>query len=237
MNKVQYNTLKHQSDIFIALDYPTKQMALAFLESIKANQCHLKVGLEMFTRLGPQWIEQLISQGFQIFLDLKCYDIPQTVANTMKSIAEMGVAMTTLHASGGQAMMLAAREAVNAYPKSAQPLLMAVTILTSFSESEIQSLWGENIHLESMAMTLAQQAEQSGMDGIICSAQEATIIREHCGKDFIIATPGIRLQQSEDDQKRVATPNEARANGADFLVIGRPITQSEHPQLVLEQCL
>lgn len=229
--------LKQKSDIFIALDFPGKEQAFRFLEQIDASQAHLKVGLEMFTRLGPDFISLLNDRGYDIFLDLKCYDIPNTVAQTMKSIAEMGVAMTTLHAMGGMRMMQAAKDAIKDYPVEKQPLLLAVTVLTSFEESEIKQLYGSDVNLNDLTLHLAQLAKEAGMDGIVCSPFEADKIRELCGSDFLIVTPGIRPadQTSADDQRRIATPKQARENGASFLVIGRPITQSADPGLALQQ--
>jgi orotidine-5'-phosphate decarboxylase len=225
------DTLKNKSDVFVALDYPDKASALEFIDKIDADSCHLKVGLEMFTRLGPEWVSELIAKGFDVFLDLKCYDIPNTVAKTMKSITGMGVSMTTLHAMGGVRMMQAAKEAIANLPEDQRPLLLAVTILTSFSEEEMKQLFGETVDLTALAYHLAKLAKQAGMDGVICSPHEAQKVREICGKDFCIVTPGIRLEstQQSDDQKRTATPTQAREQGANFLVIGRPITQSKNP--------
>lgn len=235
MNKS--DLLKQKSDVFIALDYPDKTSALEFIEKVDPQSAHLKIGLEMFTRLGPEWVQTCIDQGFDIFLDLKCYDIPNTVAQTMKSIAAMGVAMTTLHAMGGIRMMQAAKEAIVDLPEDQRPLLIAVTVLTSFSEAEIKAIYGDDVDLTKLTLHLAQLAKQAGMDGIVCSPHEAKTIRELCGDDFVIVTPGIRLNPSNnaDDQRRIATPQQARDQGASFLVIGRSITQSADPIETIRQ--
>jgi orotidine-5'-phosphate decarboxylase len=229
--------LKQKSDVFIALDYPDKSSALDFINQVDSQKVHLKIGLEMFARLGPEWVKACIDKGFDIFLDLKCYDIPNTVAQTMKSIAAMGVAMTTLHAMGGVRMMQAAKEAIADLPEAKRPLLLAVTVLTSFSEDEIKAIYGDETDLTQLTLHLAQLAQQVGMDGIVCSPHEAKTIRELCGEDFVIVTPGIRLDLSNtlDDQRRIATPQQARDQGASFLVIGRSITQSADPIKTLKQ--
>ena len=235
MKKIDY--LKKKSDIFVALDYPDKKSALDFLKSISSDACHLKIGLEMFTQLGPEWVKALIDLKYEIFLDLKCYDIPNTVAQAIKSIASLGVAMTTIHAMGGLRMMQTARESIADLSMDKRPLLLAVTVLTSYSDHEIKAVFGEGVDLTELASHLARLAKQAGMDGVICSPHEAKVIRELCGEDFCIVTPGIRLDSSKDtqDQRRTATPDEARMNGASFLVIGRSITQSKNPMDILQQ--
>jgi orotidine-5'-phosphate decarboxylase len=236
MKKTEY--LKKKSDVFIALDFPDKISALDFLQSLSPNACHLKIGLEMFTKLGPAWVKTLIDQGYEVFLDLKCFDIPNTVAQTIKSIASLGVAMTTVHAMGGLRMMQAAKDALNNLPIEQRPLLLAVTVLTSYTDAEIKAVFGDSIDLETLTLHLATLAKQAGMDGIVCSPHEVKAIRDLCGEDFCIVTPGIRLDDSEqsgDDQRRTATPNQARQDGASFLVIGRPITQSSNPSQILQQ--
>jgi len=233
MKKVEQ--LKSKSDVFVAMDFPDQAKANNFLMKLSPEHCHLKIGLEMFTRLGPEYIKNLTEQGYAIFLDLKCYDIPNTVAQTMKSIADMGVSMTTLHAMGGMRMMQQAREAIAGLPEEQKPLLLAVTVLTSFTEQEIKNLFGDDTDLEKLTLHLAMLAKKAGMDGIVCSPHEAKEIKKLCGDDFCIVTPGIRLDASRanDDQKRIATPKQARDQGASFLVIGRPITQSADPTATL----
>jgi orotidine-5'-phosphate decarboxylase len=227
------------SDLFVALDYPDKNSAQLLLDQLPSELCHIKVGLEMFTRAGPVWVAEIAKQGYQIFLDLKLYDIPQTVAKTVSSIGEMGVAMTTLHASGGEQMMRAARMAADALPLSQRPLLIAVTVLTSFSQAGWEEVIGQDNSIAKDALRLALLARDSGMDGVVCSPNEAAAIRKHCGPAFKIICPGIRLADSAalDDQVRIATPNCAREQGADYLVVGRPIRQAEDPHQALSQYL
>ena len=231
------DSLKIKSDVFVALDFPDKDFALHFLNTVSPDVCHVKIGLEMFTKLGPTWVKELIDKGYEVFLDLKCFDIPNTVAQTIKSIAGLGVAMTTIHAMGGLRMMQAAKEAIVDMPAEQRPLLLAVTVLTSYSDDEIQSIFGASMDLSQLALHLAKLAKQAGMDGVICSPHEAKEIQEVCGKNFCIVTPGIRLEksnQNNDDQRRTATPGQARSQGATFLVVGRPIIQSSNPMQILE---
>jgi orotidine-5'-phosphate decarboxylase len=232
------NRLKDKSDIFVALDFADQSSARRFLNTISPHACHIKIGLEMFTKFGPEWVKALIDDGYDIFLDLKCFDIPNTVAQSMKSIASLGVAMTTVHAMGGLRMMQAAKDAIADFATDQKPLLIAVTILTSYTDEEIQSIFGDSIDLKNLALHLAVLAKQAGMDGVVCSAHEAKAIQALCGKDFCIVTPGIRLEHSHEnthDQRRIATPHEARSQGSSFLVVGRAITQSSHPMDVLQQ--
>ncbi|USD39546.1 MULTISPECIES: orotidine-5'-phosphate decarboxylase [Ferrimonas] len=214
--------------VLVALDFNNIDDALAFVDSIDAEQCRLKVGKELFTSFGPQFVSQLVERGFDVFLDLKFHDIPNTVAKAVTAAAELGVWMVNVHAAGGSRMMRAAAEALAPYGDKA-PLLIAVTMLTSMEESELAEL-GVNRSAEEHVLALAKLAKASGLDGVVCSAQEATRLKAELGQAFCLVTPGIRPEGSDKgDQKRVMTPAKAVAAGSDYLVIGRPITQSADP--------
>ena len=220
------------SPIIVALDYPDLSPALAMADQLDPNQCRVKVGKELFTRAGPQAIEQLTRMGFEIFLDLKFHDIPNTVAKACRAAADWGVWMLTLHSLGGPAMLEAARKALPNDPK--RPLLVAVTLLTSMDTDTLLSL-GITTPLTEQVLRLAHLAQQANLDGVVCSAQEAPQLRQQMPTPFKLVTPGIRLEPTpNDDQKRTCTPSQALAQGSDFLVIGRPITQSRHPLNSLE---
>jgi orotidine-5'-phosphate decarboxylase len=217
--------------VIVALDFPTAAAALAFTARITPQQCRVKVGYELFTCAGPAIVEKLVQQGFDVFLDLKYHDIPNTVASACAAAARLGVWMLNVHTLGGRNMMLAAREAVD---KSAhRPLLIGVTVLTSHTAGDLQEI-GFGGDTESQVLRLAQLAKQSGLDGVVCSAQEASRLRAVHGTDFCLVTPGIRPADSDHgDQARVVTPSEAVRAGSDYLVIGRPVTQAGDPDAVL----
>lgn len=213
------------SSIIIALDFKQRVELDALVAQLDPNTCRLKVGKEAFVRFGPALVQDLVRQNFDVFLDLKFHDIPNTVANACAAAADLGVWMVNVHASGGAEMMSAARKTLEA---DDAPLLIAVTVLTSMAEAD---LLGVNV-VKSPAdqvLSLAKLANKSGLDGVVCSAQEAKTIKQSIHKDFLTVTPGIRLTASEDDQKRVMTPLAAKENGADYLVIGRPVTKSDDP--------
>ncbi len=219
------------SRVIVALDCPVADAALAFARSVSPADCRLKIGKELFTAAGPALVETLVKQGFDIFLDLKFHDIPNTVAGACKAAARLGVWMLNVHASGGRAMMEAARAAVG--DGSDRPKLIAVTLLTSMGPREIEEvgLTGEAPYA---VRRLAKLAQASGLDGVVCSAQEAAMLRAECGPHFCLVTPGIRpATASKDDQQRVMTPAAAVAAGADYLVIGRPVTQAKDPVATL----
>ncbi|CUS48933.1 MAG: orotidine 5'-phosphate decarboxylase PyrF [Idiomarinaceae bacterium HL-53] len=218
--------------IIVALDFSNEKEATAFVQQLDANACRVKVGKELFTRAGPQFVRKLVEQGFDVFLDLKFHDIPNTVAAAVTASAELGVWMVNVHASGGEKMMRAAVDALLAFGDK-RPLLTAVTVLTSMSEEELQSL---NVHtpLESQVLHLAKMAHAAGVDGVVCSAREARVLKTELGEKFKLVTPGIRPEgASNDDQTRVLTPKQAIANGSDYLVMGRPIRSSTNPQRVI----
>ena len=215
------------SPVILALDYTNLADVEALVEQLDPADCRLKVGKELFTYCGPQVVERLTSKGFEVFLDLKFHDIPNTVAGAVKAAAELGAWMVNVHASGGERMMVAAREALAAYQQ--RPLLTAVTVLTSMEQSDLAAI---GIDCEPMAQVqrLAKLTQQCGLDGVVCSAQEVAVLRELAGDKFALVTPGIRPAMSEQgDQRRIATPAEAMASGSSYLVIGRPITQSADP--------
>ncbi|WP_272664845.1 orotidine-5'-phosphate decarboxylase [Providencia sp. PROV174] len=222
------------SPIIVALDYEDANEALAFVDRIDPRDCRLKVGKEMFTFNGPQFVKSLHERGFDIFLDLKFHDIPNTVARAIAAAAEMGVWMVNVHAGGGARMMDAARQSLEPYGKEA-PLLTAVTVLTSMDESDLSGV-GINTSPAAHAERLALLTKQCGLDGVVCSAHEALRLKQLCGADFKLVTPGIRPTGSDvGDQRRIMTPQDAVKAGVDYMVIGRPITRSENPTVTLQQ--
>ena len=213
--------------IIVALDYPNAVPALALVDRLEPVLCRLKVGKELFTATGPSLLEALMRRGFEVFLDLKFHDIPNTTAQACKAAASLGVWMINVHALGGRKMLAAAREAIAS--STQRPKLIAVTMLTSMGQEELAEL-GIHATPAEMVLRLATMAHDSGLDGVVCSAQEAAQLRKHCGTQFCLVTPGIRpLQTSHDDQLRVMTPLAALQAGSNYLVIGRPITQAEDP--------
>ncbi|MGY2796225.1 orotidine-5'-phosphate decarboxylase [Ewingella americana] len=230
-NNIHNNDL-NSSPIVVALDYADKSAALAFADRIDPRDCRLKVGKEMFTHFGPQIVKDLQSRGFDVFLDLKFHDIPNTTAHAVAAAAELGVWMVNVHASGGARMMAAAKEALSSFGADA-PLLIAVTVLTSMEGSDLADL-GIQLSPADYAERLARLTRDCGLDGVVCSAQEASRFKAALGQEFKLVTPGIRPAGSKaDDQRRVMTPVEALAAGVDYMVIGRPITQSSDPAQTL----
>lgn len=226
--------MSNQSKVVVALDFDQQQRALDFVASINPDTCRLKIGKEMFTYFGPEFVKTLVGMGFDVFLDLKFHDIPNTVAKAVTAAAELGVWMVNVHASGGANMMRAAAKALEPYGDSA-PLLIAVTVLTSMEESEL-ALIGVESKLEQHVIKLATLARDCGLDGVVCSAQEATKLKATLGREFNLVTPGIRPAGSAvGDQKRIMTPQQAVEAGSDYLVIGRPITQASLPSAVLAE--
>jgi orotidine-5'-phosphate decarboxylase len=218
--------------IIVALDYPEAFPALALVERLDPALCRLKVGKELFTAEGPRFVEQLVQRGFGVFLDLKFHDIPNTTAKACEAAAKLGVWMINVHASGGRAMMQTAREALDKL--SQRPLLIAVTVLTSMDEPALHEV-GVSDSLQNQVLRLATLTQSCGLDGVVCSAQEAPLLRQHLSPAFQLVTPGIRpANSSKDDQSRIVTPADALAQGASYLVIGRPITQAADPLLALQ---
>jgi orotidine-5'-phosphate decarboxylase len=223
----------HDPKIIVALDCASVAEASALVARLDPALCRVKVGKELFTAAGPALVEKLVSAGFGVFLDLKFHDIPNTVAAACRAAANMGVWMLNVHALGGRAMLSAAREAVagGAY----QPKLIAVTVLTSMGAADLTEV-GVAGTPEEAVLRLARLTQDCRLDGVVCSAREASVLRATCGPDFLLVTPGIRpAGAAVGDQVRIATPADAMRNGASYLVIGRPITQAADPLQVLEQ--
>ena len=217
----------NDSKVIVALDYHNAAAAKPFVDAVSPQLCKLKVGKELFTQSGPKFVESLVDHGFDVFLDLKYHDIPNTVAKAVKVAADMGVWMTDVHASGGRRMMEGAREVVEQC--QSDMLLIAVTVLTSFAQEDLAEI-GIQCTPEEQVHRLAALAQSSGMHGVVCSAMEARGLRSVLGAEFTLVTPGIRpLSAAGDDQRRVVTPSQAISNGSSYLVIGRPITQSPDP--------
>lgn len=214
--------------ILVAMDFDNQQACLDMASRLNPELCRLKVGKELFTAAGPQVVESLMRKGFEVFLDLKFHDIPNTTAKAVKAAAELGVWMVNVHASGGERMMAAARNELEKRTGDV-PLLIAVTVLTSMEASDLAQI-GIAREPQAQVSHLADLAKQSGMDGVVCSAQEAGMLSSQLGPDFCLVTPGIRpVDAATDDQRRIVTPADAMAAGSHYLVIGRPITQSPDP--------
>jgi orotidine-5'-phosphate decarboxylase len=213
--------------VIVALDFPRGTEALALVEQLDPAACRLKVGKEMFTREGPALVERLIAKGFDVFLDLKYHDIPNTVAAACAAAADLGVWMVNVHACGGRKMMETARERLAGM--SQRPLLIAVTVLTSMGAEDLAEI-GLSVSPESQVLRLAALAESSGLDGVVCSPREAAAIRAQAAPGFRLVTPGVRPASAAlDDQKRVMTPGDAIRAGSDYLVVGRPVTAAADP--------
>ncbi len=227
--------MSDRSPIIVALDYAAADQALAMARRLDPARVRVKVGKELFTRAGPAVVEQLQALGFEVFLDLKFHDIPNTVAGAVRAAAELGVWMVNVHAGGGSRMMRAAREALAGLPRP--PLLTAVTVLTSLDAGDLAEV-GVPAEPREQVCRLALLARDSGLDGVVCSAREAAMLREQCGVDFRLVTPGIRPAGSAgDDQRRVVTPKQAVALGVDYMVIGRPITKADNPTAAVADIL
>ncbi len=221
------------SKIIVALDYADATSALNLVNQLDPTLCKLKVGKELFTAAGPQLVEQLVSKNFQVFLDLKFHDIPTTVKKACQAASNLGVWMLNVHASGGSAMTQAALEGVQ--QTTHQPYLIAVTVLTSMNQASLNEV-GIALTLENQVLALAKLTQHAGLHGVVCSALEAQLLKQHLPNDFLLVTPGIRpATASLDDQSRVLTPAQALSMGASYLVIGRPITQAAQPLLALTQ--
>jgi orotidine-5'-phosphate decarboxylase len=224
-----------ESRIIVALDYPDAAPALALSSCLDPRLCRVKVGKELYTAAGPALIGKLRDAGFEIFLDLKYHDIPNTVAAACSAAADLGVWMVNVHALGGRGMMSAAREALG--KRQTRPRLIAVTVLTSMGTPEMKDV-GLAGDAQEAATRLARLAQGCGLDGVVCSPQEAPALRNEFGDGFLLVTPGVRpATASKDDQQRVATPRQALAGGADYLVIGRAITRAPDPPAALRAIL
>ena len=223
------------SKVIVALDYADAASTLNLVNQLDPALCKLKVGKELFTAAGPQLVEKLIAKNFQVFLDLKFHDIPNTVKNACQAASNLGVWMLNVHASGGSAMMQAALEGVN--KSKHQPYLIAVTVLTSMNQASLNEI-GIETSVENHVLKLAKLTENAGLHGVVCSALETQLLKKHLADDFLLITPGIRPASANlDDQSRVLTPSQALQMGASYLVIGRPITQADNPLKALEAIL
>jgi len=227
--------------IITALDFNNENDALALLDKIDPSKCKVKVGKELFTIAGPALVEQIQSKGFDVFLDLKFHDIPNTVAGALKAAASLGVWMANVHASGGPAMLEAARNAVAPFEQAAGTRVIGVTVLTSMDEAQLSAI-GVAATPEQQVLHLASLVKQAGLDGVVCSPKEVALLRGAIDAPFLTVTPGVRPAAAQavgsaggkaDDQRRVMTPADAIAAGSDYLVIGRPITQAADPQQAL----
>jgi len=218
--------------LIVALDVDSEERALNLVDELKAIVKIFKVGSELFTSAGPEIIEKILAQGSSIFLDLKFHDIPNTVAKAARAAARLGVSIFNVHALGGYEMMKTTMEAVNDEAKILRidrPKVLAVTILTSMDEEKLKTI-GIDEDVETQVLRLANLAKDAGLDGVIASPREIKLIRKNFGKDFVIITPGVRpAWASSDDQRRIAAPREAIRDGADHIVVGRPIIEAKDP--------
>lgn len=221
--------------VIVALDYDNDAAALDFVSRIDPSSCNLKVGKELFTVAGPQFVSKLVALNFRVFLDLKFHDIPNTTAKAVRAAASLGVWMVNVHASGGRVMMEHTVEELDKMPSTLQrPLLIGVTVLTSMDEAQLREV-GVPRTPQEQVLRLAKLAKESGLNGVVSSALEASMIKKELGSNFVTVTPGIRPSGSDlGDQKRVMTPAAAIAAGSDYLVIGRPITRAPDPSAVLK---
>lgn len=219
--------------LIVALDFSSEKEVLDLIRLIKPESCALKIGSELFTLLGPSFVAKLIEQDYRIFLDLKFHDIPNTVAKACTVAAELGVWMLNVHASGGMNMLEAARKAIHSFG-AARPLLIAVTVLTSFVEADLKQI-GVDKPIEPQVINLAKLTYEAGLDGVVCSAHEVPAIKSVCSASFITVTPGIRLKQDlTHDQARIMSPEQALRWGSDYLVMGRSITHAENPHEIIQ---
>lgn len=217
--------------IIVALDVNNQRDALQLADQLDPAKCRLKVGKELFTHLGPQIVKDLHARQFDIFLDLKFHDIPNTTAQAVVAAADMGVWMVNVHASGGRVMMQTCMDRLS--KGNYQTQLIAVTVLTSMSREDLKDI-GLDIEPLEQVKRLAKLTQESGLHGVVCSAQEAVVLRQQLGQDFLLVTPGIRPSNSaQDDQKRIMTPEQAMSAGVSHMVIGRPITQAANPAQAL----
>ncbi len=212
--------------VFVALDVPTSDDARRLVDKLRGEATGFKIGLQLFCSAGPGFVAELAGEGLRIFLDLKFHDIPNTVAGAVRSVASLGAAAINIHCSGGMAMLQAARDAL---PENGRPALLGVTVLTSLDDDDLRGL-GVAHTAEGQVLLLARMAHDAGLDGVICSPREISLLRAELGDEFLLITPGIRpAWAASGDQKRITTPSDAIGAGASALVIGRPITAAENP--------
>lgn len=218
--------------LIVALDFPSADQALHFIEPLSPEDCILKVGLQLYVASGPQFVKRLVDSGFKVFLDLKFHDIPNTVAGACQSAADLGVWMMNVHAGGGPVMLDAAADALVSYDKP--PILIAVTVLTSMNQAQLEAT-GVSVTPEAQVKRLAALTAEHGLSGVVCSAQESAMLREQQGSNFVLVTPGIRPEGSaQGDQQRIMTPLAAKQAGSSYIVVGRPITEAAEPLSVIK---
>jgi orotidine-5'-phosphate decarboxylase len=223
--------------ILIALDVSSRKEALALVESLHSLTGMFKVGMQLYTAEGPSLVRDIVKAGGRVFLDLKFHDIPNTVTHAVLEAAKLGVSMMTIHTSGGRAMMQAVSEELREQLGNDRPMVVGVTVLTSMDEGGLREI-GVNAAMDEQVLRLARLAEESGLDGVVCSPREIEMIRGAAGSSFKIVTPDVRMPgQASHDQQRTATPRDAIAKGADYIVVGRPVTQAPHPVSALETLL
>lgn len=226
-------------NVYLALDFPSGTVAKQFIEVNELHGVPIKIGMELFYREGPKIVEHFKNNNHPIFLDLKLYDIPNTVKSAMRNLAELNIDIVNVHASGGRDMIAAAKEGLFSGSQSTDiPKLIAVTILTSFAKSTLQEQLKITEPLTDYATHLAKLSKQSGADGVVCSVHESEAIKEVCGSEFLTITPGIRLKDAAaDDQERIATPQYAREKGSSVIVVGRTVTQADNPRVAYEKVI
>lgn len=224
-------------DVIIALDFPTGKETLAFLERFTERKPYVKIGMELFYAEGPEIVREMKRRGYRIFLDLKLHDIPNTVRRAMSSLSHLEVDMVNLHAAGGSEMMKAALEGL-VREDGTRPTLIGVTQLTSTNAETLKNELLIDTPMDETVMRYAQNAAQSGLDGVVCSPLEAQKVKDACGGQFLTVTPGIRFSATTaGDQKRIMTPKQAGQSGCDYIVVGRPITQAENPVEAYHRCV
>ena len=223
-------------DVIVACDFSSAEQTFAFLDKFTGRKPFVKIGMELYYAEGPEIVRQIKARGHKIFLDLKLHDIPNTVKKAMAALSALDVDIVNLHAAGTQAMMTAALEGLTR-PDGTRPLLIAVTQLTSTEQARMEQELLIHAPMDQVVLHYAENAAKAGLDGVVCSPREAGIIHERCGADFLTVTPGVRFADAAgDDQKRVTTPAEAKAIGADYIVVGRPITQADDPVAAYARC-
>ena len=224
-------------DVIIACDFAGAEGTLRFLDQFQEEKPFVKIGMELFYAEGPQIVRQIKAREHKIFLDLKLHDIPNTVKKAMKVLSSLDVDIVNLHAAGTKAMMKAALEGLTR-PDGTRPLLIAVTQLTSTDQQALEEDLMIHAPIDQVVMHYAKNAQEAGLDGIVCSPLEAGKVHEICGENFLTVTPGIRFADAaKDDQKRIMTPADARKNGSDYIVVGRPITAAEDPISAYRRCI
>ena len=223
-------------DVIVACDFASKAQTLEFLDRFTGRKPFVKIGMELFYAEGPDIVREIKDRGHKIFLDLKLHDIPNTVKSAMAVLTGLGVDIINVHAAGTKRMMEAALEGLTR-PDGTRPLLIAVTQLPSTDQQAMEEdLWIEK-PLPEVVMHYAKCAEDAGLDGVVCSPLEAKAVHETCGAQFLTVTPGVRFAESAaGDQKRIMTPQQARIEGCDYIVVGRPITRAEDPVAAYERC-